>query len=114
MIAHSYYFVHPSPGAGYHYYRLQQVDFNGQSSNSAIEFVRFDATDAPEIYPNPVMDQLFVTAGYDMQLMDAGGRMVFSTFTNGNPIDVSALPAGLYTLRLMQGATLRIEQLIKL
>ena len=114
LIAHSYDFVHPSPGAGYHYYRLQQVDFNGQSSNSAIEFVRFDATDAPEIYPNPVMDQLFVTAGYDMQLMDAGGRMVFSTFTNGNPIDVSALPAGLYTLRLMQGATLRIEQLIKL
>jgi len=61
------------------------------------------------VFPNPVQHCIYVsldkgiTSAVDIRLFDASGRLVFEDKSNGNfirPIQVGALPVGLYLLRL--------------
>ena len=58
-------------------------------------------------FPNPVSEQLTVTGGArsgPLRLFDAGGRTrLTGTYRDGQPLDLSALPAGFYWLQLDQG-----------
>ncbi len=115
-----YAYTHYGPAAGYNYYRLLQADFDGQQTYSDIEYVFITQGGGNqgggniEVYPNPVSDVLNVPAGFDMQVLDASRRLVFSAVTNGNPVDLSALPEGMYTLRLTNGSEMTILRLVKL
>lgn len=57
------------------------------------------------IYPNPVKDQLNITAAAALnnaiaEVYDLTGRQVFYQKINTNTINVSALPAGIYILKM--------------
>jgi hypothetical protein len=86
------------------YYRLKQVDFDGQFSFSAV--VRW-ASQAQEfgwqVYPNPVQDRLQVVlpvGSWQLQLLDAQGRVVQASKTQAGTLSWSlrSLPAGTYWL----------------
>ncbi|MGL4595951.1 MAG: T9SS type A sorting domain-containing protein [Bacteroidia bacterium] len=54
-----YEFYDPNPLSGISYYRLKQVDFNGQTSYSAVVPVYFEQQNTVSVFPNPSVDGVF-------------------------------------------------------
>ncbi|MEM1323694.1 MAG: T9SS type A sorting domain-containing protein [Bacteroidota bacterium] len=109
----------PLPGTGY--YRLLQVDFDGRSELSDVVAVKFQSQSQwLRAYPNPVRQQLRIDIASDapssplhLQLFDATGRLLHSTFTNAADfveLDLADQPAGLYLLRLVDDAGMVLAQ----
>ncbi len=93
-----------APLSGINYYRLNQVDNDGESYYSAIQTVKYnDAT--VRFYPNPAKDYLTIDFGknaatgiwYQIEIQDMSGKIVFSTIKNTSNA-ILDLP-----LRLSQG-----------
>lgn len=102
----SYYYVDERvPAVARVYYRIKQVDFNGESSYSEIRVLDLSSTNLIQIYPNPTSDQLHIH-------VDANGseRLLKSklytqdasiiSVSNKNVLDLSALRAGTYILEV--------------
>lgn len=100
------------------YYRLAEVDLNGQMNYSAVIEVRLPASalEDLQVYPNPVSDQLSVSwsgseTATSVQLVDVCGRVVFTNTvtavsgTNMVEIPVGNLPSATYSLVLSDGVT---------
>ncbi len=90
------------------YYRLRQVDLDGRASYSPTQAVSFRATAGARLWPNPsagpaTLDLTSLPPGdYRLTLLDAAGRAVRQlTRPAGQayPLDLAALPAGVYVLR---------------
>ena len=101
----------PHPAIGVNYYRLEQVDTDGNTKVSEVEavvFRRLVSTGAP--YPNPTMDRinLDMVVGADRDVlittMDASGRTVraermrFAAGEQRYQSSVAGLDAGWYEL----------------
>ncbi|MFN0189341.1 MAG: T9SS type A sorting domain-containing protein [Bacteroidia bacterium] len=108
----SYSFTDYSPGRGILYYRLQQVDFDGQFDRSKIVPVRIgDGVSTPQLFPNPVHDQTWAmiysieSSHTILEIMNTAGQIVFSqsvSLQEGNnsvPLQLGLLPEGVYFLR---------------
>ncbi|RAK67936.1 T9SS type A sorting domain-containing protein [Hymenobacter edaphi] len=102
------------PPGGTVYYRVRQVDFDGQSATTAAAAVRCGAT-SPAAYPNPVrrgeLLRTALPAGTAVQLFDLLGRPVAAPTAaaeSGLTIDTHQLPAGQYWLRVAGGKALRL------
>ena len=59
------------------------------------------------VYPNPVADELLLGAsqslsGTQLQVLDAQGRTLHKGPGETGRLNVSALPAGVYTLRVLR------------
>jgi Secretion system C-terminal sorting domain len=85
------------------YYRLKQVDRDGQYKYSPV--IRIRLTGGPDVViaPNPVTSQLQmngVKTGTAIGIVDAAGRQVYSGQWNGTAIPVSHWAKGLYTLQV--------------
>ncbi len=99
--------------AGVTYYRLKEVDNNGQNKYSQIVLVNLKSTSVTtlKVYPNPVITQMNINFNasesktYQLQLIDALGRTVISKqvacLLGNNTINwnVAQLAAGEYTLK---------------
>lgn len=120
--ANFYNIVDEQPLAGANYYRLKQMDFDGQFDYSPIKVVVFRkaATSANQIniYPNPVRD--FVNINFDEQPQDftisifnVAGQLVRTTITNerNNAIYLNDLESGLYFVQIV-GEGININQKI--
>jgi hypothetical protein len=107
--AQAYRFVDETAGrvAGTHYYRLQQLDFDGSSSYTAVRSVTFGPAQASELTasPNPFGDVLTVNttateaARVAFALTDAAGRPVLTL--------AATVPAGAAKTSLRGLGTLR-------
>jgi hypothetical protein len=95
------------------YYRLRQVDYNGQASFSPVQAVHFRAGGASlAVYPNPstgaaTLDLRPLPAGdYTVQVFEATGRLVHqATYQPGErPLPLGGLAAGTYFVKV-QGAS---------
>ncbi len=98
------------PHGGVFYYRLQQVDYDGSRSYSAIKSVVMDASAAPDatVYPNPTTGTLYLKGAIEgegyVRIVDAAGRDLSGEVIQrwqdreGIRLDLSALPTGVYTL----------------
>jgi len=108
----SYSFTDYNPGTGILYYRLRQVDFDGQLDYSKIVPVRIGTGVSPVVlYPNPIRDIAFVLINTEiigdvlLEIFDAAGKLVQSenanvlSGSNTIQIDVSSLPQGFYFLK---------------
>jgi hypothetical protein len=63
----NYQFVDYNPGQGVNYYRLKQVDFDGQFEYSEIKAVSFKPQLEMIVYPNPAQDVVNVTLGTSIE-----------------------------------------------
>ncbi|GAB3829034.1 hypothetical protein GCM10028821_15080 [Hymenobacter jeollabukensis] len=102
------------PPAGTVYYRVRQVDTNGESATTAAVAVHC-GTSILAAYPNPVrrgeLLRTALPAGSAVQLFDLLGRRVATPTAaadGGRAIDTHRLPAGQYWLRVAGGKPLRI------
>jgi hypothetical protein len=92
------------------YFRLRQIDRNGESKLSEIRMVRFtDRGMYITIQPNPVKDYInIINAGAvilnaDIQVYDITGRLVKRTNTalqQSTRLSLSEVPNGVYTVRI--------------
>ena len=94
--------------AGTVYYRLRQVDFDGSAHYSSPRALVFRNVPAALLWPNPTtgattLDLRALPAGdYQLMLLDATGRMLHQFARPAGqawPLELSALPRGVYLLR---------------
>ncbi len=105
----TYHFV-DEPTAKTTYYRLKQVDQNGQFSYSSRLLVHPDKNSSPiKVYPNPVSEVLLIKgipaeSGKIMLFTLHGQRLELPVqyINNTHQLDLTGLPAGLYLLRVQQ------------
>lgn len=104
-----YTFVHENAaqnGSKVLYYRLQQIDFDGQNSFSQIRTIFFDKTIQIALFPNPVLRGDRVTLiGIEhsqVQLFRINGSridLISSQIDNGISIRTDALDRGVYYIK---------------
>ncbi|MFM1744908.1 MAG: hypothetical protein RLZZ630_845, partial [Bacteroidota bacterium] len=100
-----YTFRDDAPYNGLSYYRIRQVDTDGQSTVTDWKPVRFQLSDPVRFYPNPGNGLItFVfdpSENVDLVLLDAAGRTVYmkSLYAEdiGQPLDLTFLSQGVYT-----------------
>lgn len=110
---HSYHWLHQGVPAGRHYYRLQQVDFDGRSSRSPIETVYLANGVSLAAWPNPASDVLYLPNVEGLaELIDVTGRRVASVQLPQATWDIRSIPSGTYLLRIVAGESVATRQWI--
>jgi hypothetical protein len=69
-----YSFIDRSPRLGIYYYRLKQLDYNGDFEYSEVRAVQFEGKNGVQVYPNPAVDAIVVESS-DIEMQ---GVMVFN------------------------------------
>ncbi len=118
----SYDYLHENAPAGINYYRLKQVDYDGAFEYSDVVTAQVAGSGELRVFPNPARDELRLTSGLKEQLgytlFDATGRLVRqgSVAPQGDRIDLSGLPGGVYFLRVEneRGEVLARERVLRM
>jgi Secretion system C-terminal sorting domain len=103
-IKHEYQFTHTITTAGNHFYKLAQIDFDGNQKQSKIERVHITVVDGNmKIMPNPVLSEFTISSTTDLQntnydIINQQGAVVASGVTRSNTIKAGFLKAGTYYL----------------
>jgi hypothetical protein len=99
----SYYFVDEHP-MSLNFYRLKQVDFNGNVQFSDIRKIDFNAplNDNIRVYPNPSKGQFEISTNETSEyvVMDMNGRIVSEGFCEGT-VNVNNLNSGMYMVKIV-------------
>ncbi|MEP6676587.1 MAG: T9SS type A sorting domain-containing protein [Ferruginibacter sp.] len=123
---HSYLFDDIHPVTGKNFYRIQQVDKDGQFSYSKTILINTKNTmDELQAFPNPVKDicsiQLpYSENGFSLVLYNAAGKELIKTFTSITQqhidIDLRTFPEGLYCIGLREIKTgkMKWKKIIKM
>ncbi|OQP54580.1 hypothetical protein A4H97_21665 [Niastella yeongjuensis] len=127
-ISKSYSFTDQSPlTTSDNYYRLQVRDLNGSFTYSKILIIKFSTAISTnlQVFPNPVTSVLQVqipggfTGNTSLQVYDLSGHLVKVNKLTSNgialntTIDITRLPAGVYTLKATDGKTSAITRFVK-
>lgn len=123
-----YSFQHANPRTGFNYYRLKQVDLDGQFTYSSIVNAEFHQTTQSyiSIYPNPIDPQAtqvsFIsseTSDISLSIIDISGKTLFkkqalvSPGNNFLQLDLAFLPKGVYLLRINTTHESLVQRLLK-
>lgn len=111
-----YVYNHTTPSVGRNYYRLTQVDIDGQKHrvSEVIDVQRRGIDQVCVLYPNPGTGQFNVQweaqhEQVSIMMYDVSGRLVYSTQHDVSPgrqtiqTNVPDLSDGLYTIQVMDG-----------
>jgi hypothetical protein len=108
-----YTFTHKTPSQGVNFYRIKQVDDDGQYVYSNITSAVF-STDMHfiSIYPNPVVSELTITANEQGEgfINDMNGKIAKKVVFNAGKtqLDMSELPTGIYIFTTNSEKVLKI------
>ena len=113
----AYSFLDSKPAPGTIYYRLRQMDFDGQFEYSKTVSVNI-GPDEITVFPNPFTDVLTVNGaisedtGYEV--FDLMGRLMLKIAPgNGIEINLEGLPDGMYVLNILSGNRTVSRRVIK-
>ncbi|MES2622320.1 MAG: T9SS type A sorting domain-containing protein [Bacteroidota bacterium] len=118
--------VDQHPLSGVSYYRLRQVDFDGQYSYSKVVSVKRVETSSLSLYPNPTDNELSLSvtnpsAEIRVVIYDLSGREMYAqvfasdSFSNPQTVNVSAkylLPTGIYMVTASTNGKMFREKVI--
>ncbi len=107
---HSYNYVHRAPGDGNLFYRIRQVDIDGQSKYSVVRLVKMDKAQQSRIiiYPNPARDiitlkNINVDDIVAVQFSDMNGKtMIPSKLSGASQYNISNWSAGTYIVKVQK------------
>lgn len=115
---HLYDFTDLHPLAGRSYYRLKMADIDDTYTHSRI--VSFDGekngTVVAAIYPNPAKEAVNIqisesSSDQTIRLISQSGKTLLTkrfTASGTQPMDVSAIPAGIYIMKVSNGETYKL------
>lgn len=119
-----YNFLHPNPEAGMNYYRLRQVDWNGNTAYGPVRVVNFDQNQRLRVFPSPANDYIqvqwertiLIEAG-SWEIYDARG-LLFSSgqiFDQAMELEIPLIDAapGLYWLKVKMNGKVFLETFVK-
>ncbi|WP_107039159.1 T9SS type A sorting domain-containing protein [Brumimicrobium mesophilum] len=116
-----YDYLDREPKTGINYYRLKQIDFDGQFSFSDIKSVEFDAWDYLNIYPNPLIsgrDLLISSTGSisKVELINGTGELVksfnFTEITKEVKLKNIKVSSGVYFVKVYTNEEVEVRKLI--
>jgi hypothetical protein len=104
-LRNDYTFTDESPLKGINYYRLKQVDFDGQYSYTRAESVIRDGDGTISLFPNPTANILKINFEDTEQIENTTiynlmGRVVKTISGNQGKYEISELPQGKYILQI--------------
>lgn len=119
----TYQLIDQQPMPGMNYYRLKQVDFEGEVTYSTVAGINIFKKRSILLFPNPVIEvaNLFskesFKTGQTIQVIDATGtkvKVITPSAGNRLQIDLSGYAAGLYLVQLIEnGKVVENLQLVK-
>jgi hypothetical protein len=122
--AQQYAFVHSSPLPGTNYYRLRQVDQNGQVAYSILRSVLFGEASSYKIFPSPATEMLYVQWQQSTEqvlnwaIYNTVGKLIevgqVDSADTALEIPIQRLPKGGYVLHLLQEQNSVAHKFIKL
>ncbi|MCB0518900.1 MAG: T9SS type A sorting domain-containing protein [Saprospiraceae bacterium] len=99
---------------GTHYYRLQQVVFDGGTELSKTVSALVGGDGSLRIFPNPVAGTLHVHhSGAEVDfytIKNSSGQLLLSGGMEDGQVDLSSVPAGIYFLLLKAGHQVLLEK----
>jgi carboxypeptidase T len=123
-----YWKIDPSPVIGNNYYRIKQVDLDGNVTYSTIVNVYYNpASFRVSVYPNPVKDILNVKINtnaadrYTISIADLAGRTIYSesvvTVSSGAEVNIdlrrNAAQVYILTVKNSRNETVASEKIVK-
>lgn len=118
-----YHFMDDAPAVGINYYRLRQVDHDGQFAFSRVVSVTVEHSTKVTLFPNPARDQLTLqvsnSESLSVLLRTMQGQLIKSWVMPaaeiGLTIPLDQIPQGTYMLQLVNtaGLILHTERLIR-
>jgi len=118
-----YQYIHASPVKGMNYYRIRQVDKNGEYTYSkALHLLYHPDKKELLVAPNPATDQVYVisSTGRNVtkaELFDLSGKQVYVKQLNPGQqvysLDISSVQKGVYILKLYEGTGVTTQRILK-
>ncbi|KAA9038714.1 T9SS type A sorting domain-containing protein [Ginsengibacter hankyongi] len=114
-----YAYTQNNPG-DINFYRLRIVDNDGRITGSNV--LRISERNSREIqfYPNPVSNKLLIILQKDepavVQFINSNGRLVktMKLITTTTWVDIVNFVPGIYTMKIIQGAAIKEDKIVKL
>lgn len=111
MITHNYAFWHNNPTKGQNYYRLKQIDFDGQYEYSpSISLINHQRGITIDVFPNPSKDYLNIKGddemiGMQLILTDITGKEIMrrNIMDTRIEIPVATFRSGWYLVQVVDG-----------
>ncbi|MBI1226479.1 MAG: T9SS type A sorting domain-containing protein [Bacteroidetes bacterium] len=121
LTQHSYSFIDKWPLTGLNYYRLKQVDFNGNFEYSKVISVNLVSNGGKgSISPNPASEAISInlpnnSETYQATVYDLSGKAWQNSNLPNNQLIISELPNGIYFLKITDeiGRTVTQERFVK-
>ena len=101
----NYSFTHEQPSVGINYYRLQQIDFNGEFEYSNLVSINIKYTGEIQVYPNPTRGEVNfkMSSGLNptFEVYNQSGNLIQAEKNIGdiNSFSLYGLPAGFYIFK---------------
>ncbi|MEN1786083.1 MAG: alpha/beta hydrolase fold domain-containing protein, partial [Bacteroidota bacterium] len=95
-----------NPYKGNNYYRLVQVDLDGTIEYSKVIVIKFEESkESFQLFPNPASNQIRIgglSNLHQIEIINSAGKVLYSIYPKDNfqTVDISALPSGLYFVRV--------------
>jgi len=115
-----YSYLDMDPYNGINYYRLKQVDYNGEFVYSKVAKVMVENIGTLQLIPNPAKNNFNIKSDQEsnisaVEIYDIRGakRMELTNSAGFKDIDISALSEGLYLIHINIGGTILVKKLVK-
>ena len=117
-----YRHIDPDPQSGINYYRLKQIDYDGQFEHSPVRSVRRKGLGV-NLFPNPVTERSELNVNFtnapsrgttSLRIFDISGQLMQQMPLGGqyNRVDIGQLPAGVYFVEVVEGRKAWQERLV--
>src|SRR5690606_6590053 len=102
----SYHFTDNNPVSGNNIYRIKSIDFNGYAEYSNMIAVSLSTGGSIMVYPNPADNYISILnskADLKIRINSSTGKVVKTTESASDQIDISGLSPGVYLLKTSEG-----------
>ncbi|WP_367392358.1 T9SS type A sorting domain-containing protein [Lewinella sp. LCG006] len=115
----SYEFMDKAPVVGINYYRLKQMDYDGQFAYSPVTAITFTRKGGISIYPTATNDMVNIVTEDEgnalVKVFHINGSLMKQQRFDGNtlPLDLSSLPNGTYLIAVETSTQIHQERIFK-